>query len=137
MLYIWLKVLHIFFVMAWVATVFYLPRIVINMAEAGDVPQVQTRLQLMGKRLLRFGHIMFGLALLMGVGIWVFIGISGGWLHAKLTLVALLLAYFIYFGRMLKRGASQLPTPTSLRWLNELPVALLLGILYLVIAKPF
>jgi putative membrane protein len=137
MLYIWLKVLHIFFVMAWVATVFYLPRIVINMAETGDAPQVQARLQLMGKRLLRFGHVMFGLAALLGASIWIFIGISGGWLHAKLTLVALLLAYFIYFGRMLKRSPSQLPAPTSLRWLNELPVVLLLGIIYLVIAKPF
>lgn len=137
MLYIWLKVLHILFVMAWVATVFYLPRIIINIAEAGDAPPVQARLQLMGKRLLRFGHVMFGLALVFGASIWIFIGISGGWLHAKLTLVALLLAYFIYFGRMLKRGPSQLPTPTALRWLNELPIVLLLGILYLVVAKPF
>jgi protoporphyrinogen IX oxidase len=137
MLYIWLKVLHIFFVMAWVATVFYLPRIIINIAEVGDVPQVQARLLLMGKRLVRFGHVMFGLSLVFGASIWIFIGISGGWLHAKLTLVALLLAYFIYFGRMLKRSPSQLPTPTSLRWINELPVVLLLGIIYLVIAKPF
>jgi putative membrane protein len=137
MLYVWLKVLHIFFVMAWVATVFYLPRIIINIAEVGDVPQVQARLQLMGKRLLRFGHVMFGLSVLFGASIWIFIGISGGWLHAKLTLVALLLAYFIYFGRMLKRSPSQLPAPTSLRWINELPVVLLLGIIHLVIAKPF
>jgi protoporphyrinogen IX oxidase len=137
MLYIWLKVLHILFVMAWVATVFYLPRIVVNMAEAGAVPEVQQRLQLMGKRLYRFGHVMFGLAVVFGASIWIFIGISGGWLHAKLTLVALLLAYFIYFGRLIKRTPAQLPTPTSLRWLNELPVVLLLGILYLVIAKPF
>ncbi len=137
MLYIWLKVLHVLFVMAWVATVFYLPRILVNIAEVGDVPVVQTRLQLMGKRLVRFGHIMFGLALLFGVSIWIFIGISGGWLHAKLTLVALLLAYFIYFGKLLKRQPSELPKPKSLRLLNELPVLLLLGILYLVIAKPF
>jgi protoporphyrinogen IX oxidase len=137
MLYIWLKVLHILFVMAWVATVFYLPRIVVNMAEAGAMPEVQQRLQLMGKRLYRFGHVMFGLAVVFGASIWIFIGISGGWLHAKLTLVALLLAYFIYFGRLIKRQPAQLPTATSLRWLNELPVVLLLGILYLVVAKPF
>ncbi len=137
MLYVWLKVLHILFVMAWVATVFYLPRILVNMAEVGDVPVVQTRLQLMGKRLIRFGHVMFGLATLFGVAIWIRIGISGGWLHAKLTLVVLLLAYFIYCGRLLKRSALQLPTPTALRWANELPIVLLLGILYLVVAKPF
>src|SRR5688572_24308213 len=137
MLYIWLKVLHIFFVMAWVATVFYLPRIIINIAEVGDVPQIQARLQLMGKRLVRFGHVMFGLSALLGASIWIFIGISGGWLHAKLTLVALLLGYFIYFGRLLKRSPAQLPTPTALRWINELPIVLLLGIIYLVVAKPF
>jgi protoporphyrinogen IX oxidase len=137
MLYVWLKVLHVLFVMAWVATVFYLPRIVVNMAEVGDVPQVQARLQLMGRRLVRFGHVMFGLAVIFGASIWIFIGITGGWLHAKLTLVALLLAYFIYFSKVMKRSPAQLPTSASLRWLNELPVVLLLGILYLVIAKPF
>jgi putative membrane protein len=107
------------------------------MAEAGAVPEVQQRLQLMGKRLYRFGHVMFGLAVVFGGSIWIFIGINGSWLHAKLTLVVLLLAYFIYFGRLLKRVASPLPSPTALRWLNELPVVLLLGILFLVIAKPF
>lgn len=137
MLYVWLKVLHILFVMAWVATVFYLPRILVNMAEAGNVLDVQARLQLMGKRLYRFGHIMFGLAILFGALIWILIGISGGWLHAKLTLVLLLLGYFIYCGKLLKRGVAQLPAAKSLRWLNELPVVLLLGIIYLVIAKPF
>jgi putative membrane protein len=137
MLYVWLKVLHLLFVMAWVATVFYLPRILVNMAEVGDVPQVQARLQLMGKRLIRFGHIMFGLALLFGIAIWILIGISGGWLHAKLTLVVVLFAYFIYCGRMLKRSSAMLPASTTLRWLNEIPVFLLLSILYLVIAKPF
>ena len=137
MLYVWLKVLHILFVMAWVAAVFYLPRVLVNMAEAGAMPDVQQRLQLMGKRLYRFGHVMFGLAVVFGAAIWIFIGISGPWLHAKLTLVALLLAYFVYFGRLMKRSPSQLPTPTSLRWINELPIVLLLGILYLVVAKPF
>jgi putative membrane protein len=137
MLYSWLKVLHVLFVMAWVAAVFYLPRIVVNMAEAGAVTEVQQRLQLMGKRLYRFGHVMLGLAVVFGGAIWILIGISGSWLHAKLTLVVLMLAYFIYFGRLLKRGSLALPSPATLRWLNELPVVLLLGILYLVIAKPF
>jgi putative membrane protein len=137
MLYIWLKVLHVLFVMAWVATVFYLPRILVNMAEVGELPPVQARLQLMGRRLVRFGHVMFGLALLFGAAIWIVIGISGGWLHAKLTLVALLLGYFIYCSKLMKRSPAMLPSSKALRWLNELPVILLLGILYLVIAKPF
>jgi Predicted membrane protein len=61
------------------------------------------------------------------------------WIDAKLTLVALLLAYFIWAGRALKRSGqgAALPSSTALRWLNELPVFLLLGVLYLVIARPF
>ena len=59
--------------------------------------------------------------------------------HAKLSLVALLMVYFVWAGRMLKRreGGGALPSSRTLRWLNELPVLLLLGVIYLVIAKPF
>ena len=61
------------------------------------------------------------------------------WLDAKLLLVALLLAYFIFSGRLLKRAAAggQMPSSRALRWFNELPVVLLLGVIFLVIAKPF
>jgi putative membrane protein len=64
---------------------------------------------------------------------------AGGWLHAKLTLVALLLAYFVVSGRWLK-GVDKgrpLPSPKMLRLFNELPVLLLVAIVYLVLAKPF
>jgi N-methylhydantoinase B len=90
MSYIWVKSLHLLFVMAWVACVFYLPRILVNIAEVGDVPFINGRLQLMGKRLYRFGHIMFGLSLVFGLWLWFGYAVSGPWLHAKLTLVALL-----------------------------------------------
>jgi putative membrane protein len=61
------------------------------------------------------------------------------WIDAKLTLVAVLLVYFVWAGRMLKRSSKgvALPSARTLRWLNELPVLLLLGVVYLVIAKPF
>jgi putative membrane protein len=61
------------------------------------------------------------------------------WIDAKLTLVALLLAYFIWSGRLLKRSeqGGALPSSRALRWLNELPVLLLLGVIFLVLAKPF
>jgi putative membrane protein len=62
---------------------------------------------------------------------------SGGWLHAKLTLVVVLLVYYIFCGRWLKRGYAALPSATTLRLVNELPVVVVLGIIYLVIAKPF
>jgi putative membrane protein len=66
-------------------------------------------------------------------------GVVGAWLPAKLGLVALLLVYFIVCGGMLKRATAggALPTAKALRWINELPVLLLVAIIYLVLAKPF
>lgn len=137
--YFWTKTFHLVFVIAWMATVFYLPRILVNIAEAGDVPAVRERLVLMGRRLYRFGHTMFGLAVIPGLVLWLHFHMVGGWLHAKLTLVALLLAYFIVSGRWLKgvdKGRA-LPSAKALRLINELPVLLLVAIVYLVLAKPF
>ena len=137
--YFWVKTAHLVFVIAWMATVFYLPRILVNLAEAGDEPAVRARLALMGRRLYRFGHTMFGIAVVLGLALWLHFGITGGWLHAKLVLVALLLAYFILAGRWLKGvdAGKSLPSPTALRWFNEVPVLALFAIVWLVLAKPF
>ena len=137
--YLLTKTAHLVFVIAWMATVFYLPRILVNLAEAGSEPAVRSRLLLMGRRLYRFGHMMFGLALLFGLALWLHFCIAGAWLHAKLALVVLLLAHFIVAGRWLKGvdAGRGLPSATTLRWFNELPVLLLVMIVYLVIAKPF
>lgn len=139
MAYIWTKTFHLVFVIAWMAAVFYLPRILVNIAEAGDAPAVRGRLVLMGRRLLRFGHVMFGLTAVLGLALWLHFGIVGGWLHAKLLLVALLLAYFIVSGRWLKGADAGRPLPSSkaLRWFNEVPVLVLVAIVWLVLAKPF
>lgn len=139
MAYLWTKTAHVVFVIAWMACVFYLPRILVNLAEAGDEPAVRARLLLMGRRLYRFGHNMFGLAVLLGLVLWLHFGIAGGWLHAKLALVVLLLAHFIIAGRWLKgvEAGRALPSATTLRWFNELPVVLLVAVVYLVLAKPF
>jgi putative membrane protein len=137
--YLLIKSLHIVFVIAWMATVFYLPRILVNIAEAGNEPAVKARLELMGRRLYKFGHSMFGVALLLGLILWIYFHISGGWLHAKLALVAVMLGYFIWSGRALKRSIAggALPSSKALRIGNELPVLILLAIVYLVVAKPF
>ena len=149
MTYLWIKTLHLLFAIAWMAAVFYLPRILVNLAEAGDDSAVRARLHLMGRRLYRFGHVVFGLAFLLGLLLWQGWRLLPGllpngvgpmhWIDAKLTLVVLLLAYFIWTGRTLKRSGqgAALPSPKALRWLNELPVLLLLGVLYLAIARPF
>jgi putative membrane protein len=139
MLYLWVKTFHLVFVVAWMATVFYLPRILINLAETPGEPAVQARLLLMGRRLYGFGHSMFGLALILGLVLWLYFGISGGWLHAKLALVLLTLAHYIVTGRWLKGVAKgrPLPSPKALRWFNEIPVLFLIVIVFLVLAKPF
>lgn len=147
--YIWTKTAHLVFVIAWMAAVFYLPRILVNVAEAGDEPAVRARLVLMGRRLYRFGHLMFGLSVVLGLMLWLgyrlFAGFptmvapGTGWMHAKLVLVALLLAYYIVSGRRLKgiEAGRALPSSTALRWFNEVPVLVLVAIVYLVLAKPF
>lgn len=138
-MYLWTKTFHLLFVFAWVAAAFYLPRILVNLAEAGESGEVRARLVLMGRRLYRFGHIMFGLAVALGLVLWMGFGVVGGWLHAKLLLVALMFAHYIVAGRWLKgldKGRA-LPTGGKLRVFNEVPVFLLLAIIWLVLAKPF
>ena len=137
--YLWTKTAHLVFVMAWMGSVFYLPRILVNLSEAAGEPAVRTRLVLMGRRLYRFGHMMFGFAVVLGLVLWLHFNIAGGWLHAKLALVALMLAHNTIAGRWLKgvdKGRA-LPSSKALRWFNEAPVLLLVGIVYLVLAKPF
>ena len=148
MTYLWIKSFHLLFVIAWMATVFYLPRILVNLAEAGGDAAVRTRLLLMGRRLYKFGHNMFGMAFLFGLVLWqgwrvfpaTLPNVASGmhWIDFKLGLVAMLLAYFVVVGRMLKRcgAGGALPSPRALRWLNELPLLLLLGVIFLVLAKP-
>ena len=148
-MYFWIKTFHLLFVIAWMAAVFYLPRILVNLAETREQPEVQARLQLMGRKLYRFGHSMFGVAVVLGLVLWsgyrflpdfqTMVAPGTGWMHAKLTLVALLLAHFIVSGRWLKgmvKGKG-LPSSFKLRLFNEAPVFLLVGVVYLVLAKPF
>lgn len=149
MVYLWTKSLHLLFVMAWMASVFYLPRILVNLAEAGSEAAVRERLLLMARRLYGFGHAMFGLAVVLGALLWQgprawpqsFPDMVAGrhWMDAKLGLVLLLLVYFIACGRLMKRAriGVALPSSKALRWINELPVLLLLVVIYLVLAKPF
>lgn len=142
--YLWTKSAHLLFVMAWVAAGFYLPRILVNLAEAGSgsdaaTQAVRARLLLMGRRLYRFGHVMFGLAVAFGLVLWLHFHVAGAWLHAKLALVALLLAHFVVAGRWLKgvdKGRA-LPSVKALKFFNEVPVFVLLGVIWLVLAKPF
>lgn len=138
-MYLWLKTFHLVFVIAWMAVLFYLPRILVNLAEAGDEPAVRARLLLMGRRLARFGHVMFGILFVLGFVMWWMLGFQGAWMHAKLTLVALLLLYAVATGRWLKAAEAGrgIPSARQLRLFNELPLLALVPIVWLVLAKPF
>jgi len=140
---LWVKALHIVFVAAWFAGLFYLPRIFVNLA-MDDAAAVQARLALMARKLYRFMTILAVVALALGLWLWLGygVGLSGpgnGWMHAKLTIVVLLIGYHHACGSLLKkfeRGANT-RSHRWYRWFNEVPVVLLLGATILVVVKPF
>jgi protoporphyrinogen IX oxidase len=136
---LWIKTLHVLFVVAWLAALFYLPRILVHLVEGKAAGEDVRRLVIMGRKLYRFGHVMMALAIVFGAWLWLGYGITGAWLHAKLTLVVLLIAYYVFCGRLLKAAAAgnALPGSITLRVLNEAPVFVVFGILALVIVKPF
>lgn len=132
------KSLHIVFVTSWFAGLFYLPRIFVNLA-MDDIPPVRERLLLMARKLYRFMTILAVPALVFGLWLWLGYGISGGWMHAKLALVVVLLGYHHVCGRLLKQfeGGGNRRSHVWFRWFNELPVLVLLVVVLLVVTKPF
>lgn len=136
--YLIIKALHLFFVIAWFAGLFYLPRIFVNLAMAGDMVEL-ARLKLMAGKLYRFMTPLGLIALALGLVLWLGYGVSGGWLHAKLTLVAGLIVYHLMCRHFLQVFIADANTRshTWFRVFNELPVLLLLAIVILVIVKPF
>lgn len=135
---LWVKALHLVFVVSWFAGLFYLPRIYVNLAMEPQ-PQAYARLLLMAQKLYRFMQPLSILALAFGLWLWLGFGFHGGWLHAKLTLVALLLGYHHYCGKLLKQFAAGQNRHSHrwYRWFNEIPVLLLFAIVILVVTKPF
>ena len=139
---LWIKSLHIVFVASWFAGLFYLPRIFVNLALVPPESSAEReRLLLMARKLLRFSTILALPAL--GFGLWLYlgwgIGKGAGWMHAKLAVVALAVGYHHACGRLLAKFVAG-RTPRShvwYRWFNEVPVALLLAAVILVVVKPF
>jgi putative membrane protein len=135
---LWIKALHIVFVASWFAGLFYLPRIFVNLAME-DAPPARARLLLMARKLYRFMTILALPALALGLWLWLGYGISGGWMHAKLAVVVLLIGYHHGCGRILKKfeAGANTRSHTFYRWFNEAPVLLLLAAVILVVVKPF
>ena len=135
---IWVKVLHIFFVISWMAAIFYLPRLFVYHANTHDEAG-NARFKLMEKKLL--GMMNFAAVPAIGFGLWLWLGFgfAGNWLNTKLLLVLLLLAYQAWCIITIKAFREDRNTHSHVyfRWMNELPVFLLLGILVMVVVKPF
>jgi putative membrane protein len=136
MLYV--KALHIVFVTSWFAGLFYLPRIFVNLAMDTE-PVVQARLLVMARKLYRFMTLLAVPALAFGLWLWLGYGIGGGWLHAKLALVIVIMGYHHACGSILKKFEEQRNTRSHVwyRWFNEVPVIVLLAVVILATVKPF
>lgn len=140
---LWLKALHLIFMVTWFAGLFYLPRLFVYHASSDDKIS-NDRFKIMERKLF-FGIMTPGMILTFIFGVWMLVDYawesyaSSGWLHAKLTLLFLLLVYHGFCGKWLlgfKRDRNQ-HSATYYRWVNEIPVLLLAAIVILATVKPF
>jgi putative membrane protein len=139
MTWLWLKALHVIFVVTWFAGLFYLPRLFVYHAETVN-EAVRAQFKIMERRLLGITHLGGALALLFGIATlwWVPAYLAQAWLHAKLALVFGLIVYHLYLVRLTRAFAADriVHSPRWLRLFNELPALLLIGIVLLAVLKP-
>ena len=139
---VWVKALHIVFMVSWFAGLFYLPRLFVYHAQCEDAAGDE-RFKLMERKLYRF--IAPWAALTVVLGVWMLLDYAwatyaaSGWLHAKLMLVLVLIGYHLYCGKLVAdfRAGRNRRSHIFYRWFNELPVLLLLGIVLLAVGRPF
>ncbi len=141
MTYLWIKAFHIIAVVCWFAGLFYLPRLFVYHAMSSDSIS-QERFTVMERKLYRgIMHPSLVATLLLGISMLYMNPalLKAGWMHVKLTLVALLIIYHFYLGAIYNRfaqGENQ-KSHVFYRWFNELPVLFLVAIVLLAILKPF
>jgi len=139
---LWIKALHVIFMVTWFAGLFYLPRLFVYHAMSEDEIGVQ-RFKVM-ERKLYFGIMTPSAVLTIVFGLWMLFAYAwhayrhDWWLQTKLALVAVLVAYHIYCGKLLRDFKLDRNTHSHVfyRWLNEAPVLLLVAITILVAVKP-
>lgn len=139
---LWVKAFHIISVVCWFAALFYLPRLFVYHASSQDEISNE-RFKIMERKLYRGISTPSMIATLI-FGFWMLSYnvqgyFSGGWLHAKLLLVALLVVYHFYSGHILKQFRDDKNTKSHVfyRWFNEFPVLILIAVIILVVVKPF
>ncbi|MET0498735.1 MAG: CopD family protein [Steroidobacteraceae bacterium] len=142
---LWLKSFHVIFMVTWFAGLFYLPRLYVYHASTTDTPGKE-RFKIMERKLfvmMTIGGLLtavFGLAVLFAVPVVVRTAwLQMGWLHAKLTLVAVLIGYHVWCYRLLVafRNDANRHSERWYRLFNEVPTLPLIAIVILVIVKPF
>lgn len=142
--YLIIKALHIISFTCWMAGMFYLPRLFVYHAHAAVGSELSETLKVMERKLLRF--IMNPAMIATWVfGVWLVIITgagspgTGGWMHAKFVLVLILSGLHGMLSAQRKRFARDENTKSAryFRWLNEAPTAVFLGIVLLVVLKPF
>ncbi|OLC69780.1 MAG: hypothetical protein AUH79_00815 [Betaproteobacteria bacterium 13_1_40CM_4_64_4] len=137
---LWVKSLHIVFLVSWFAGLFYLPRLFVYHAMATDAIGIE-RFKMM-ERKLYYGVMAPSavLTIVSGVWLWLGYGINGGWLYAKLALVAILVAHHLWLGKLMRdfRRDRNRHGDVFYRWINEIPaLPVLVAIVLLVVFKPF
>ena len=140
-MYLWLKAFHVIAVIAWMAGMLYLPRLFVYHCAAEAGSQQSETFKVMERRLLRAiinpAMVVSWLAglYLAWAGHW----LSAGWFHGKLLLVLVLSGVHGLFSRWVKDFAADRNTKTQkvYRIINEIPTALMIGIVILVVVKPF
>jgi putative membrane protein len=137
---LWLKAFHVIAMVTWFAGLFYLPRLFVYHADAGDWISVE-RFRIMERRLLiimNVGAVLtlsFGIAMIVAAPAY----LKMGWLHVKLTLVLLLIIYHLMCFKFVRDFAHDRRTRSAkwFRLFNEIPALLLIGIVILAVVKPF
>ena len=139
---LWLKALHIISVICWFAALFYLPRLFVYHAQADDTISKE-RFKIMERKLYR-GIMTPAMLASLVFGGWMLIENwsiykTQGWMHAKLTLVFLLIGYHHTCLAFMKKFAADANTKSHVfyRWFNEVPVIFLIAIVILAVVKPF
>lgn len=142
-MYLWIKALHVVFMVTWFAGLFYLPRLFVYHALVGEDTTGSERFKIM-ERKLYFGIMAPGAILTLVFGVWMIwlLGVEGfkamHWLHLKLALVAALVVYHLYLGRIVRAFVEDRNPHSHVfyRWLNEFPVLILIPVVMLAIVKP-
>jgi len=137
---LWVKALHIIFMVTWFAGLFYLPRLFVYHAMAQDRPSLE-RFKVMERKLF-WGIMTPGGVLTIVFGVWLWLGWfrgASGWLHAKMALTALLVAYHLWCALLMRDFAAERNKRSHVwfRWFNELPSVVLFAVVLLVVLKPF